>query len=64
MQIEILRAKAGAPAKYRHVFHAGYTIAKDYGIRGVYQGLSATFMRDIPAFAAYFGLHVLFLLSQ
>ena len=59
MQIEILRAKAGEPAQYRHVFHAGYIIAKDFGIRGVYQGLPATFMRNVPAFATYFGLHTL-----
>ena len=55
MQIEIIRAKSGEPAKYRNVFHAGYVIAKHYGIRGVYQGLSATFMRNVPAFSAYFG---------
>ncbi len=55
MQIQIIRAKSGAEVQYRNVFHAGWVIAKQHGIRGVFQGLPATYMRDIPAFGCYFG---------
>ena len=49
-----MRAKAGGDVQYRNVFHAGYVIVKAHGIRGAYQGLSATICRNIPACAAYF----------
>ena len=54
MQIQIMAAKEGAPVLYRNVFHAGYVILKTQGIRGAYQGLSATITRNIPACAVYF----------
>ena len=56
MQIQIIRSKSGEAIQYRNVFHAGYVIAKGHGIRGCYQGLSATMLRDTPAFGIYFGL--------
>ena len=55
MQIQIIRAKSGATIQYRHVFHAGWVIAKTQGVRGVYQGLGATWMRNTPANGIYFG---------
>ena len=55
MQIQIIRAKSGGEVQYRHVFHAGALIARQHGVRGVYQGLSATWIRNIPAFGCYFG---------
>ena len=55
MQIQIIRAKSGAEVQYRHVFHAGHMIIKQFGIRGAYQGLGATWLRDLPSFAAFFG---------
>lgn len=55
MQIQIIRAKSGATVQYRNVFHAGWVIMKGYGVRGVYQGLGATMLRDTPAFGIYFG---------
>ncbi len=55
MQIQIIQAKSGGKIQYRNVFHAGYVIAKTHGIRGVYQGLGATWQRNIPAFGIYFG---------
>jgi len=55
MQIQIIRAKSGGTVQYRNVFHAGWCILRGYGIRGVYQGLGATLMRDTPAFGIYFG---------
>ena len=61
MQIQIIRAKSGAQIQYRHVFHAGYVITKSHGIRGVYQGLGATFVRNVPAFGCYFGTTIFIL---
>ena len=55
MQIQIIRAKSGGTVQYRHVFHAGWIIAKTHGIRGVYQGLGATWVRNTPANGIYFG---------
>ena len=55
MQIEIIRMKNGFEPRYRNVFHAGYVIFQQYGIRGVFQGLKATSMRDTPACGIYFG---------
>jgi hypothetical protein len=49
MQIEIIRTKSGGTPRYRNVFHAGSVIFREYGIRGVYQGLKATSVRDTPA---------------
>jgi len=69
MQIQIIRAKSGGSIQYRNVFHAGWCILQGYGIRGVYQGLGATMMRDTPAFGIYFGtlvavwIHQFFFLS-
>lgn len=55
MQVQIIRAQAGEPMKYRNVFHAAYVIAQNQGIRGVYQGLSASMLRNIPANGCFFG---------
>ena len=57
MQVEILRAKTGGTPQYRNVFHAGYVIASHHGVRGVYQGLGATWQRNAPAVGIYFGMH-------
>jgi solute carrier family 25 carnitine/acylcarnitine transporter 20/29 len=32
-------------------------IYKRYGIKGIYQGLGATFVREIPAYSVYFGVY-------
>lgn len=55
MQIQIIRAKSGEPVLYKNVFHAAYVIVKKHGIRGAYQGLPATWLRNIPANSAFFG---------
>ncbi|KAK2151998.1 hypothetical protein LSH36_342g00022 [Paralvinella palmiformis] len=58
MQIQIIQAKStGAPMLYRNVFNAGYLITKTYGIRGFYQGLQATWCRNVPAFGVFFGFY-------
>jgi len=55
MQIQIIRAKSGGTIQYRNVFYAGWCILRGYGVRGVYQGLSASIMRNVPANGFYFG---------
>lgn len=55
MQIQIIRAKSGASVQYRNVFHAGYVIVSQHGIKGAYQGQLATQLRNIPSCALYFG---------
>lgn len=55
MQIQIIRAKSGESVMYRNVFHAAYVIVKKHGIQGAYQGLPATWLRNIPANSAFFG---------
>lgn len=57
MQVQIIRAKSGQPIIYRNVFHCAYLIWKGHGIRGIYQGLSATFLRNIPANSIFFGFY-------
>jgi len=52
MQIQYT-GKAGAGATFR----CFADILKNFGIRGIYQGLGATFLRNIPANAAYFGVY-------
>lgn len=59
MQIQIIRAKSGESVMYRNVFHAAYVIIKKHGIRGAYQGLPATWLRNIPANSAFFGFYEL-----
>ena len=56
MQVQVFStAKGHAAVQYRHVFHAGWVIASQYGTRGVYQGLGATILRNVPSFSLYFG---------
>ena len=56
MQVQVFSSRIGeSPILYRHVFHAGWMIANHNGLRGVYQGLGATILRNIPSFSLYFG---------
>jgi len=43
--------------RYAGFFDCARKIVSSYGVRGMYQGLSATLLRDIPANAAYFGVY-------
>jgi len=36
------------------VFDAARHILKEFGVRGMYQGMSATVIRNVPAFGGYF----------
>lgn len=59
MQIQIIRSKSGALVQYRNVFHAGWVIAQTNGLRGCYQGITATCLRNTPACSIYFGFYEL-----
>ncbi|KAL6052491.1 Carrier protein YMC2 [Balamuthia mandrillaris] len=40
--------------RYTGAFHCARHIASTYGVKGVYQGLAATVLRNVPAFGSYF----------
>eukprot|EP00026_Physarum_polycephalum_P014513 Phypoly_transcript_15035.p1 GENE.Phypoly_transcript_15035~~Phypoly_transcript_15035.p1 ORF type:complete len:177 (+),score=5.78 Phypoly_transcript_15035:398-928(+) len=42
------------PFVYRNAIDAGLKIFSHYGIRGVYRGIDATLMRNVPGSAVYF----------
>ena len=54
MQIQIMRAKTGEKVQYRNVFHAGHMIMKEHGMKGAFQGVGATMLRNVPSLAFYF----------
>jgi solute carrier family 25 carnitine/acylcarnitine transporter 20/29 len=49
-----MQVQYGAGQKYSGVVDCAKQIVGKYGIRGAYQGLGATFVRDIPSNASYF----------
>ncbi|KAL6058865.1 Mitochondrial carrier [Balamuthia mandrillaris] len=62
VQVQILREKSllnkglqPPPPQYTNVFDCAYKIASRHGLRGVYQGLGATLLRNIPANTFFFG---------
>ncbi|ELU10091.1 hypothetical protein CAPTEDRAFT_167531 [Capitella teleta] len=56
LQIQIIRAQSGHPQQYKNVFQAGYQISKTYGVKGAYQGLGATLLRNGPSYSIAFGV--------
>ena len=55
-----MRMKAGGMPRYRNVFDAGQVIFREFGIRGLFQGVGATCLRNIPACSIYFGMVISF----
>jgi len=49
----------GGKAKYSGFIDCARQIASNQGVRGIYQGLQATLIRDIPANSLYFGVYEL-----
>lgn len=54
VSVEFMRCLVGGE-KYKGVVDAGKRIYSQYGLVGLYRGIGATLMRDIPAFGVYFG---------
>jgi len=56
IQVQIIQQtqNPGAKVQYTGVFTCASYILKNYGIRGAYQGLAATLLRNIPSNALYF----------
>ena len=44
----------GQKDAYKGVLDAGWRIGKEFGIKGIYQGLGATILRNVPANGFYF----------
>jgi len=59
LQVQIFEEKAnpGHARRYKGVIDCASKIFRQHGIRGVYHGLSATILRDIPAVSLYFGTY-------
>lgn len=49
--------RPGVGVQYANVFQCAYAIAKQYGIRGVYQGYSTVLLREGPSTGVYFGVY-------
>lgn len=54
-----MKSRVEGAVVYRNVFHVGYLIVSQYGLRGVYQGFSGAVMRNVPANMLAFGTTLL-----
>ena len=59
--VELIRIKLQVQSNSNKVYSGTIDCAKkifsQYGIKGIYQGLSATLFREMPAYAVYFGVY-------
>eukprot|EP01112_Ceratiomyxa_fruticulosa_P020775 TRINITY_DN7172_c0_g1_i1.p1 TRINITY_DN7172_c0_g1~~TRINITY_DN7172_c0_g1_i1.p1 ORF type:complete len:301 (+),score=46.79 TRINITY_DN7172_c0_g1_i1:874-1776(+) len=54
-----MQVSGATTPKYANFFDCAKSIVKSRGLAGAYQGIGATFLRDIPSNAAYFGFYEL-----
>eukprot|EP01111_Echinosteliopsis_oligospora_P001866 TRINITY_DN1272_c0_g1_i2.p1 TRINITY_DN1272_c0_g1~~TRINITY_DN1272_c0_g1_i2.p1 ORF type:complete len:291 (-),score=57.46 TRINITY_DN1272_c0_g1_i2:23-895(-) len=58
--IDLFKSQMQVPgSKYKSVSECAKNILQSRGLKGAFQGLSATFLRDVPSNAAYFGFYEL-----
>jgi solute carrier family 25 carnitine/acylcarnitine transporter 20/29 len=57
MQTAVFSAKNGTATTYNGVADCVAKIYKAGGVRGVFQGLGPTIVRDVPAVSLYFGMY-------
>lgn len=60
--IELLKVRLqiqdpSRPRLYSNIFDCAWKTIRGSGLSGLYRGYSATFLRDVPSFAAYFGAY-------
>lgn len=60
--VELVKSKmqvqySAVGAKYKNTLDCAKQLVTQYGVRGVYQGITATLLRNIPANAAYFSIY-------
>lgn len=60
--IELLKVRLqvqdpSAPQLYKNILQCARHALASQGIRGMYRGLTATLLRDVPSFAGYFGVY-------
>ncbi|KAJ3029835.1 hypothetical protein HDV00_009368 [Rhizophlyctis rosea] len=52
-----LASSPNAKPQYSGVFDCGMKVMRERGVTGLYRGVGITLLRDIPSFAAYFGVY-------
>jgi solute carrier family 25 (mitochondrial carnitine/acylcarnitine transporter), member 20/29 len=57
MRIRMQNQNVGGVSNYTGSFNAFSRIYKQFGIVGIYQGFGATMLRDVIAFAIFFGMY-------
>ena len=63
--VELIRIKLQVQGNSSNIYSGTFDcyrkILSQYGIRGIYQGMSATLFREMPAYAVYFGVYETFM---
>ena len=57
MQVQSNDAALGDKAKFRNVFHCGWVIAREEGIRGLFRGGQITVGREVSSYAVQFATY-------
>jgi len=53
-KMQVQYSSSGGQARYKNAPDVARQLAAQYGLRGLYQGLGATILRNLPGNAAYF----------